>query len=60
MPTVFATTRDQPQVTPPAGSRAIPYPFILNFVEGWADKERPARRTAERAAEQQRAAARRG
>ena len=43
-----------------SGNRAIPYPLILNSVEGWADKERPARRTAERAAEQQRAAARRG
>ena len=59
MPTGLVTFRDQPQVTPPAGNRAIPYPLILNSVEGWADKERPARRTAERA-EQQRAAARRG
>ena len=38
MPTVYATTRDQP---PPADNRAIPYPFILNSVEGWTDKEWP-------------------
>ena len=35
MPKVLATTRDQPLAAPPpAGNRAIPYPFILNSVEG--------------------------
>ena len=36
MPTIFATTHDRPLAAPPpAGNRAIPYPLILNSVEGW-------------------------